>query len=292
MKTSRSSATRSSRRRAISPRCRRPAAGVRTLRRRIGGPCRRTARSGRRAAWPTCAPTARRSGRSTQGPHQYQAVFARILGLPRERVRVDLHGRRRHVRPGRRRRRRLRGDAAVAGAGQAGARAVDARRRARLGPEGPAAAPRAARGRRRAGRVVAWETRAWLPVATANLPSVPLLAPDAAKIAAAAGPVDRADPPEHGSAVRVPEHARVVHWIADAPLRTSRDPRAGQDRQHVRGRVVHRRDRGAGRRRSARVPAEASHQSARRRGAARGGARMGWQPRPVAARGGPHGRGR
>src|SRR3989442_9429281 len=25
---------------------------------------------------------------STQGPHQYQAIFARILGMPRERVRV------------------------------------------------------------------------------------------------------------------------------------------------------------------------------------------------------------
>jgi hypothetical protein len=33
------------------------------------------------------------------------------------------------------------------------------------------------------GGVSAWETRAWLPVATANLPGVPLLAPDAAKIA-------------------------------------------------------------------------------------------------------------
>jgi CO/xanthine dehydrogenase Mo-binding subunit len=71
------------------------------------------------------------------------------------------------------------------------------------------------------GGVSAWETRAWLPVATANLPGVPLLAPDAAKIAQPQGRStglihQNVDPPYAFANV----HA-TVHWIADAPLRTS-----------------------------------------------------------------------
>ena len=158
---------------------------------------------------------------STQGPHQYQAVYARILGLPRERVRVIF----------------------VDGAGTYGqAGAEDAACEAMLlsralgrpvrvqwtredehgwDPKGPPQLLELRAAVDERGAVAAWETRAWLPVATANLPGVPLLAPDAAKIAQPQGRStglihQNVDPP-YGFANM---HA-TVHWIADAPLRTS-----------------------------------------------------------------------
>jgi nicotinate dehydrogenase subunit B len=71
------------------------------------------------------------------------------------------------------------------------------------------------------GEVAAWETRAWLPASTANLPTIPLLAPDAAAIAQPAGRASgqiqqNVDPP-----YPYPNVHAVVHWVADAPLRTS-----------------------------------------------------------------------
>jgi CO/xanthine dehydrogenase Mo-binding subunit len=71
------------------------------------------------------------------------------------------------------------------------------------------------------GSVLAWETRAWLPAATANLPGVPLLAPAAANIAQPQGQstgliFQNIDPPYGFANV----HA-TAQFIADAPLRTS-----------------------------------------------------------------------
>ena len=158
---------------------------------------------------------------STQGPHQYQAVFARILGLPREQVRV-------HYMDGA-------GTYGQAGAEDAACEAMllsrALRRPVRVqwmredehgwDPKGPPQLLelRAAVGE--GGEVAAWETRAWLPAATANLPGVPLLAPDVARLAQPQGRStglihQNVDPPYVFSNV----HA-LVHWIADAPLRTS-----------------------------------------------------------------------
>jgi CO/xanthine dehydrogenase Mo-binding subunit len=71
------------------------------------------------------------------------------------------------------------------------------------------------------GEIVAWETQAWLPIATANLPNIPLLALDAAGIPQTQGRAtgliyQNIDPP-----YTMPNLNAVVHWIADAPLRTS-----------------------------------------------------------------------
>jgi CO/xanthine dehydrogenase Mo-binding subunit len=71
------------------------------------------------------------------------------------------------------------------------------------------------------GEIVAWETQAWLPIATANLPHIPLLALDAAGIPQAPGRstgliYQNIDPP-----YAMPNLNAVVHWVADAPLRTS-----------------------------------------------------------------------
>jgi CO/xanthine dehydrogenase Mo-binding subunit len=71
------------------------------------------------------------------------------------------------------------------------------------------------------GDVVAWETRAWLPVATQGLPNIPLLAPIEAGISQplgrSSGQIQQnIDPPYRVGAV----HA-VVHWVEDSPFRTS-----------------------------------------------------------------------
>ena len=71
------------------------------------------------------------------------------------------------------------------------------------------------------GQIAAWETHAWLPLATANLPNIPLLSLDAAGIPQTQGRstgliYQNVDPP-----YTMPNLNAVVHWIPDAPLRTS-----------------------------------------------------------------------
>ena len=71
------------------------------------------------------------------------------------------------------------------------------------------------------GEVAAWETRAWLPVSTANLPSLPMLAAESARIAQPQGRAtglifQNIDPP-----YSFPNVDALVHWIPDTPLRTS-----------------------------------------------------------------------
>jgi CO/xanthine dehydrogenase Mo-binding subunit len=71
------------------------------------------------------------------------------------------------------------------------------------------------------GELVAWETQAWLPAPTPNLPNVPFLAVEAAGIAQpmgrSAGMIHQnVDPP-----YQFPNMRAVIHWIQDTPLRTS-----------------------------------------------------------------------
>ena len=178
---------------------------------------------------------------SSQATHRFRETFARLLGLPRDKVRlIYLDG--------------------AGSYGQAGAEdaAFDAALLSRTvgrpvrvqwtredehawDPKGPPQLLdlRAAVGE--GGDVVAWETQAWLPVATQGLPSIPLLAPVEAGInqplGRSSGQIQQnIDPPYRVGAV----HA-VVHWIEDSPFRTSPIRDAGQDRQHLRRRVVRRR---------------------------------------------------
>ena len=175
---------------------------------------------------PSCAVADVRADRatiwsSTQGPHQYQAVFARILGVPPQQVRVIY--------------KEGSGTYGQAGAEDAACEAmllskalgrpvrVQWMRQDEHGwdPKGPPQLLELRAAVDGAGAVAAWETRAWLPAATANLPNVPLLAPDAAKIAQPQGRStglihQNVDPP-----YTFPNMHALVHWIADAPLRTS-----------------------------------------------------------------------
>ena len=71
------------------------------------------------------------------------------------------------------------------------------------------------------GGIAAWRTEMWLPRATANLPNIPLLGPQAAGIAQMPGIAtglisQNGDPP-----YAVPNIAVQVHWLKDAPLRPS-----------------------------------------------------------------------
>jgi nicotinate dehydrogenase subunit B len=158
---------------------------------------------------------------ASQNVHGLQNTFARALGVERERVRVIY----------------------MDGAGSYGANGADdaameaallSRAVGRpvrvqwsrqeehcLDPKGPAQMLDLRAAVDKDGEIAAWETQAWLPIATANLPNIPLLSLDAAGIAQTQGRAtgliyQNIDPP-----YAMPNLNAVVHWIADAPLRTS-----------------------------------------------------------------------
>jgi CO/xanthine dehydrogenase Mo-binding subunit len=71
------------------------------------------------------------------------------------------------------------------------------------------------------GRIAAWKTEMWLPKATANLPNVPLLAPEAAGIAQPLG-ISTGLISQNGSPTYAAAHQEVqVHWHKTSPLRPS-----------------------------------------------------------------------
>ena len=175
---------------------------------------------------PSCGVADVRDGRatvwsSTQNVHGFKNTCARLLGLAADRVRVIyMDGA---------------GSYGPNGADDAAAEAALLSRalgrpvrvqwsRAEehgLDPKGPAQLLDVRGAVDADGEVLAWETQAWLPVATANLPNVPLLSADAAGIPQTPGRstgliYQNIDPPYAIANV----HA-AVHWVADAPLRTS-----------------------------------------------------------------------
>ncbi|MBI4013994.1 MAG: xanthine dehydrogenase family protein molybdopterin-binding subunit [Candidatus Rokubacteria bacterium] len=158
---------------------------------------------------------------ASQATHRFQPAFARILGLPRERVRLvyldgaGCYGMNGHE------------DAACDAAllSRAVGRPVRVQwsREDEHGwdPKGPPQLLELRAAVDERGEVAAWETQAWLPAATAGLPNIPLLAPDAAGIPQPAGRASgliqqNLDPP-----YRLPNVHAVVHWLADTPLRPS-----------------------------------------------------------------------
>ncbi|MDH4182260.1 MAG: molybdopterin-dependent oxidoreductase, partial [Betaproteobacteria bacterium] len=71
------------------------------------------------------------------------------------------------------------------------------------------------------GRIAAWRTRMWIPRATANLPSMPLLGPQAAGIEQVPGLSTGLISQNGNPPYAVANQEVVVHWLADAPLRPS-----------------------------------------------------------------------
>ena len=158
---------------------------------------------------------------SSQNTHGFQTTYARLLGLERDRVRVIyLDGA---------------GSYGPNGADDAAAEAAllsktlgkpvrvqwTRQEEHGLDPKGPAQLLELRAAVDADGEVAAWETQAWLPIATANLPNIPLLSLDAAGIPQTPGRstgliYQNVDPP-----YTMPNVNAVVHWIPDAPLRTS-----------------------------------------------------------------------
>jgi nicotinate dehydrogenase subunit B len=198
-----------------------PPAGTRTLAASYRWPMQTHGSIG-----PSCGVADVRADRVTvwsasQNVHGLQNTFARILGVERDRVRVIyMDGA---------------GSYGANGADDAAAeaallsRAVGRPVRVQwsrqeehgLDPKGPAQLLDLRAAVDKDGEVAAWETEAWLPIATANLPNIPLLSVDAAGLPQTPGRAtgliyQNVDPP-----YAMPNLNAVVHWIEDAPLRTS-----------------------------------------------------------------------
>lgn len=158
---------------------------------------------------------------SSQNVHGLQNTFSRVLGVERAKVRVIY----------------------MDGAGSYGANGADdaalealllSRALGRpvrvqwsrqdehgLDPKGPAQLLDLRAAVDKDGEIAAWETQAWLPIATANLPHIPLISLDSAGLPQTPGRAtgliyQNIDPP-----YAMPNLNAVVHWVADAPLRTS-----------------------------------------------------------------------
>ena len=175
---------------------------------------------------PSCAVADVRDGRatvwtSTQNVHGFQATCARLLGLETSRVRVI-------YRDGA-------GSYGPNGADDAAAEAAllsktlgrpvrvqwSRQEEHGLDPKGPAQLLELRASVDPEGELTAWETQAWLPLATANLPNIPLLVAEAAGLPQTPGRstgliYQNIDPP-----YAMPNLYAVVHWLPDAPLRTS-----------------------------------------------------------------------
>jgi len=174
---------------------------------------------------PSCAVAEVKDGAATiwtasQATHRFRPVFAAMLELPLERVRLiyvdgsGCYGMNGHDDAA--------ADAALLAKATGRPVRVQWTREDELGwdPKGPPQllALQASLGPR---GVRAWRTEMWLPKATATLPAVPLLAPQSAGIRQPQGLMtglinQNGDPPYAVPAVEV-----KVHWLADAPLRPS-----------------------------------------------------------------------
>ncbi len=158
---------------------------------------------------------------ASQATHRYQPAYAQMLGLPLEKVRLiyldgsGCYGMNGHDDAA--------ADAALLSKAVGKPVRVQWMRQDELGwdPKGPPQllALRAALDAQ--GHIDAWEAEMWVPLATANLEHVPLLAPSDAGIAQPAGQMvglvtQNADPPYRAARVKV-----TAHWLEPAPLRPS-----------------------------------------------------------------------
>jgi len=158
---------------------------------------------------------------ASQGTHRQRVVLARLLGMAPDKVRViyldgaGCYGMNGHDDAA--------ADAALISRAVGQPVRVQWTREDELGwdPKGPpqlldlegAVTPE--------GRIAAWRTEMWLPKATASLPNIPLLGPEAAGIDQVMGIStglisQNGNPPYAVSNLDV-----MVHWLKDAPLRPS-----------------------------------------------------------------------
>ena len=175
---------------------------------------------------PSCAVADVREGKATiwtasQATHKFREAFAAFLGLPQASVRLiyldgaGCYGMNGHDDAA--------ADAALLSRAVGRPVRVQWMREDEHGwdPKGPPQLLALEGALDAEGKIAAWRTDMWLPRATANLPNVPLLAPDAAGIAQpqglSAGLISQnGDPP-----YAVPHQEVQVHWLKSSPLRPS-----------------------------------------------------------------------
>jgi len=175
---------------------------------------------------PSCAVAEVTADRATiwtasQATHRFQSAFARMLGLPKEKVRLiyldgaGCYGMNGHEDAA--------ADAALMSKALGRPVRVQWSRQDEHGwdPKGPPQLLDLRAALDAQGEIVAWQAQAWLPANTAGLPHIPLLAPEAAgidqSIGQASGMIQQnTDPP-----YRIPNVEAVVHWLRDTPLRPS-----------------------------------------------------------------------
>ena len=175
---------------------------------------------------PSCAIADVRNGKATiysasQATHRFRETIVRLLGLPRDAVRViyadgaGCYGMNGHDDAA--------ADAALLSRAVSAPVRVQGTREDELGfdPKGPPQllALEGAVGAN--GAIAAWRTQMWLPKATANLPNIPLLGPEAAGIPQTPGLSTGLISQNGNPPYAVAHQEVVVHWLKDAPLRPS-----------------------------------------------------------------------
>ena len=175
---------------------------------------------------PSCAVADIRPGKATiwtasQATHRYRHAFAKILDLPPAAVRLiyldgsGCYGMNGHEDAA--------ADAALLSRAVNRPVRVQWMREDELGwdPKGPPQLLSLEGSLAADGSIEAWRTEMWLPRATANLPNIPLLSPEAAGIKQVAGIAAGLITQNGDPAYAVPNIDVLVHWLKDAPLRPS-----------------------------------------------------------------------
>jgi CO/xanthine dehydrogenase Mo-binding subunit len=156
---------------------------------------------------------------ASQGTHGNQTTFAKFLGLPKEKVRMiylegsGCYGMNGHEDAA--------ADAAILSRATGRPVRVQWSREDELGwdPKGPPQLLSISGAVSADGRILDWRTEMWIPKTTRGLPSIPLLAPEAAGLDHVPGLntgliSQNGDPPYSAESIQV-----IAHWLKDAPLR-------------------------------------------------------------------------
>jgi len=156
---------------------------------------------------------------ASQGTHGNQVTFAKFLGLPKEKVRMiylegsGCYGMNGHEDAA--------ADAAILSRATGRPVRVQWAREDELGwdPKGPPQLIGISGAVSADGRILDWRTELWIPKTTRGLPSIPLLAPEAAGLDHVPGLntgliSQNGDPPYSAESIQV-----IAHWLKDAPLR-------------------------------------------------------------------------
>jgi CO/xanthine dehydrogenase Mo-binding subunit len=175
---------------------------------------------------PSCAIADVKDGKATiwsasQATHRFQETIARILGVPKAAVRVvyldgsGCYGMNGHDDAA--------ADAALLSKAVGRPVRVQWMREDEHGwdPKGPPQLLALEAGVTAEGAIAAWRTQMWLPKATASLPNMPLLGPEAAGIAQTPGITTGLISQNGGPPYAVAHQDVRVHWLKDSPLRPS-----------------------------------------------------------------------